>query len=84
MNFEPLGCAFIGFVSAGVFGWYVDVPGPDADAFLWLETAVVNACHQDFSLLDVDFAGPGCKVAILSRVTSPIPTYSILFLQRGC
>ena len=32
MNFEPLGCAFIGFVSAGVFGWYVDVPGPDADA----------------------------------------------------
>ena len=55
---------------------FLDLMQMPYDAFLWLETAVVNACHQDFSLLDVDFAGPGCIVAILSRVTSPIHTYS--------
>jgi hypothetical protein len=65
---------------------FLDLMQMPYDAFLWLETAVVNACHQDFSLLDVDFAGPGCIVAILSRVTSPIHTYSckgVLNLQFG-
>ena len=75
MNFEPLGCALMGFVNEGVVGWYVYVAGPDADF-------VVNVCHQDFSLLDLDFAGKGCIVASLFRVTSPIHPILVKGIQN--